>query len=89
MTVKNELCPRFRTFAAHGREGVLLRVDDVSVFASLSGSLLFAVQLGILGVLGACWIRVVATAQQVQMTSSITESLEQSNDLNISFRLHA
>lgn len=89
MSVKNELCPHFRTFSAHGSEGILLRVDDVSVFASLSGAFLFGVQLGIIGVLGACWICVVATAQQVQTTSSITESLEQSTDPNISFRLHA
>lgn len=89
MTVEKELCPHLRTFSAHKSESVLLRVDNVSVFASLSGSFVFGVQLGILGVLGACWIRVVATAQQVQTTSSITESLEQSTDLNIPFRLRA
>lgn len=60
---------------SHEGEGVLLGVDDVSVFASLSGFFLFAVQLGILGVVGARWIRVVATAQQVQMASSIAGGL--------------
>lgn len=52
-------------------------MDNVSVFASLSGFFLFGVQLGILGVLGARWIRIVAAAQQVQMASSIAGGLEE------------
>lgn len=57
-------------------------MDDVSVFASLPRSFLFAAQLGILGVLGARRIRVVAAAQQVQITSSIAEGLEEEENLS-------
>lgn len=59
----------------HEGEGVLLCVDDVSVFASLSG-LLFHVELGVLGVLWACRVSVVPTTQQVQNSCSITRSLQ-------------
>lgn len=77
---------------SHEGEGVLLRVDNVSVFASLSGFFLFGVQLGILGVLGARWIRVVAAAQQVQMASSIAGGLgeeeENTKDMQTSANIH-
>lgn len=63
------------TFWPEG-EGVLLCVDDESVFASLS-VLLFVVHLGVLGVLWARRISVVPTTHQVQTPRSITARLGQ------------
>lgn len=78
MTATDELFRRIvARFSSHEGEGVLLRVDDVSVFASVSGFFLFAGQLWILGVLGARWIRVVAAAQQGEAAGSLTGSLQE------------
>lgn len=68
-------------------EGVLLRVDDVSVFASLS-VLLFVVHLRVFCVLRACWVGVVPTTHQVQTASPITASLGQHSSLNVTINMN-
>lgn len=55
-------------------EGVLLCVDNVSVFTSLA-ILLFGVHLRVLGVLRTCGVSVVPTAHQVETPCSVTASL--------------
>ncbi len=64
-------------------EGVLLCVDYVSVFASLS-VLLFVIHLGVLCVLGACWVSVVPATHQVQTACSIAASLGRESSSKIS-----
>lgn len=63
-------------------EGVLLCVDDVSVFASLS-VFLFVVHLWVLCVLWACWVSVIPATHQVQTPCSITASLGQESSSKV------
>ena len=55
-------------------EGVLLSVDDISVLGPPAVRV-FGVQLGVLGVLGAHWVGVVATAYQVERAGPVSTGL--------------
>lgn len=52
-------------------------MDDVSVLALVAGFFPFAVQQGVLGVLGALWVGVEAAAQQVETSGPVADRLEE------------